>query len=122
VELEDHQLAHILASSARIEAGGAPVISADFARHGAVMRMLKGWNSLFQSKKYIGSNLLTLYQRKDTPFVLTHMKSGPWMRKAGHSHLLTVCCKALSLAVIAPSSSYNYLLKCTVYVVYTVAI
>jgi hypothetical protein len=42
-------------------------ISADFARHGAVTQMLDGWNSLFQSKKYIGSNFLTLYQRKDTP-------------------------------------------------------
>jgi hypothetical protein len=51
--------------------------------------MLEGWNSLFQSKKYIGSNFLTLYQRKDTPFVPTHVKSGPWMRKMGHSHSLT---------------------------------
>jgi hypothetical protein len=91
VELEDHQLAHILATSTRVKAGGAPVISADFARHGAVTRMLEGWNSLFQSKKYIRSNFLTLYQRKDTPFVPTHIKSGPWMRKAGHSHLLTAC-------------------------------
>jgi hypothetical protein len=60
VELEDHQLAHILATSTRVEAGGVPVISADFARCGAVTRMLEGWNSLFQSKKYIGSNFLTL--------------------------------------------------------------
>jgi hypothetical protein len=45
--------------------------------------------TLFQSKKYIGSNFLTLYQRKGTPFVPTHVKSGPWMRKAGHSHSLT---------------------------------
>jgi hypothetical protein len=36
VELEDHQLAHILATLTRVKAGGAPVISADFARHGAV--------------------------------------------------------------------------------------
>jgi hypothetical protein len=36
VELEDHQLAHILATSTRIEAGGALVISANFARRGAV--------------------------------------------------------------------------------------
>jgi hypothetical protein len=89
VELEDHQLAHILATSTCVEAGGAPVISADFARHGAVTWMLKGWNSLFQSKKYIGSNFLTLYQRKDTPFVPTHVKSGLWMCKVGHSHSLT---------------------------------
>jgi hypothetical protein len=89
VELDDLQLAHILATSTRIEAGGAPVISANFARRGAVTRMLEGWNSLFQSKKYIGSNFLTLYQRKDTPFIPTHVKSGPWMRKAGHSHSLT---------------------------------
>jgi hypothetical protein len=53
--------------------------------------MLEGWNSLFQSKRYIGSNFLTLYQRKDTPFVPTHIKSGPWMHKAGHSHFLTAC-------------------------------
>jgi hypothetical protein len=53
VELEDHQLAHILATLTRIKAGGAPVISADFARHGVVTQMLEGWNSLFQSKKYI---------------------------------------------------------------------
>jgi hypothetical protein len=53
--------------------------------------MLEGWNSLFQSKKYIGSNFLTLYQRKDTPFIPTHVKSGPWMRKVGHSHSLTAC-------------------------------
>jgi hypothetical protein len=90
-ELEDHQLAHILATSTCIEAGGAPVISANFARRRAVTQMLEGWNSLFQSKKYIGSNFLTLYQRKDTPFVLTHVKSGLWMRKAGHSHSLTAC-------------------------------
>jgi hypothetical protein len=77
VELEDHQLAHILATSTRVKAGGAPVISADFARHGVVTRMLEGWNLLFQSKKYIGSNFLTLFQRKDTPFVPTHVKSGP---------------------------------------------
>jgi hypothetical protein len=89
VELEDHQLAHILATLTRVEAGGAPVISADFARRGAVTRMLEGWNSLFQSKKYIGSNFLTLYQRKDTPFVPTHVKSGLWMCKAGRSHSLT---------------------------------
>jgi hypothetical protein len=53
--------------------------------------MLKGWNSLFQSWKYIRSNFLTLYQRKDTPFVLTHVKSGLWMRKVGHSHSLIAC-------------------------------
>jgi hypothetical protein len=89
VELEDHQLAHILATSTRVKAGSAPVISADFVRHRVVTWMLEGWNSLFQSKKYIGSNFLTLYQRKDTPFVLTHVKSGPWMCKVGHSHSLT---------------------------------
>jgi hypothetical protein len=65
-----------------------PVISANFARHGAVTWMLEGWNSLFQSKKYIRSNFLTLYQRKDTPFIPTHVKSGPWMHKVGHSHSL----------------------------------
>jgi hypothetical protein len=42
VELEDHQLAHILATSTRIEEGGALVISADFARRRAVTRMLEG--------------------------------------------------------------------------------
>jgi hypothetical protein len=89
VELEDHQLAHILVTSTHVKAGSVPVISADFARCGVVTWMLKGWNSLFQSKKYIGSNFLTLYQRKDTPFIPTHVKSGPWMRKVGHSHSLT---------------------------------
>jgi hypothetical protein len=53
--------------------------------------MLEGWNSLFQSKKYIRSNFLTLYQRKDTPLVLTHVKSELWMHKVGHSHSLTAC-------------------------------
>jgi hypothetical protein len=81
VELEDHQLAHILATSTCAKVGSAPVISANFARCRAV--------SEFQSKKYIGSNFLTLYQRKDTPFVPTHVKSGPWMHKVGHSHSLT---------------------------------
>jgi hypothetical protein len=80
---------HILATSTRIKAGSTPVISANFARHRAVTQMLKGWNSLFQFKKYIGSNFLTLYQRKDTPFVPTHVKSGLWMCKVGHSHSLT---------------------------------
>jgi hypothetical protein len=75
--LEDHQLAHILATSTRVKAGSVPVIAANFARRGAVTWMLKGWNSLLQSKKYIGSNFLTLYQRKDTPLVPTHVKSGP---------------------------------------------
>jgi hypothetical protein len=89
VELEDHQLAHILATSTHVKAGSVPVISANLARCRAVTWMLKGWNSLFQSKKYIGSNFLTLYQRKDTPFVPTHVKSGLWMRKVGHSHSLT---------------------------------
>jgi hypothetical protein len=51
--------------------------------------MLNGWNSLFQSKKYISSNFLTLYQMKDTPLILTHVKSGLWMCKVGHSHSLT---------------------------------
>jgi hypothetical protein len=51
--------------------------------------MLNGWNSLFWSKKYIGSNFLTLYQRKGTPLVLTHVHSGLWMHKVGHSHSLT---------------------------------
>jgi hypothetical protein len=88
VELEDHHLAHILVTSTCIKAGSAPVISAKFDRCRAVTRMLEGWNSLFQSKKYIGLNFLTLYQRKDTPFVPTHVKSGPWMCKVGHSHSL----------------------------------
>jgi hypothetical protein len=89
--LEDHQLAHILATLTCVKAGSVPVISADFVRHRAVTWMLEGWNSLFQSKKYIRSNFLTLYQRKDTPFILTHVKSGPWMHKVGHSHSLTAC-------------------------------
>jgi hypothetical protein len=50
VALEDHQLAHILTTSTCVEAGSMPVISADFARCGVVTWMLKGWNSLFQSK------------------------------------------------------------------------
>jgi hypothetical protein len=91
VDLEDHQLAHILTTSTRIKAGSEPVISANFVRHRVVTWMLKGWNSLFQSKKYIRSNFLTLYQRKDTPFVPTHVKSGLWMCKVGHSHSLTAC-------------------------------
>jgi hypothetical protein len=89
VDLEDHQLAHILATSTCVEAGSAPVISANFARRRAVTQMLEGWNLLFQSKKYIRSNFLTLYQRKDTPFVPTHVKSGLWMCKVRHSHSLT---------------------------------
>jgi hypothetical protein len=96
VDLEDHQLAYILATFTRVKAGSAPVISANFASR-AITQMLEGWNSLFQSKKYIGSNFLTLYQRKDTPFILTHVKSGLWMCKVGHSHSLTaclVCCTA----------------------------
>jgi hypothetical protein len=89
--LEDHQLVHILATSTHIKAGSVPVISANFARCRAVTWMFKGWNSLFQSKKYIRLNFLTLYQRKDTPFVPTHVKSGLWMHKVGHSHVLTAC-------------------------------
>jgi hypothetical protein len=89
VELEDHQHVHILATLTCVKAGSAPVISADFARCGAVTWMLKGWNLLFQSKKYIGSNFWTLYERKDAPFVPTHVKSGPWMCKVRHSHSLT---------------------------------
>jgi hypothetical protein len=69
VDLED-----ILTILTCVKAGSVPVISANFVRHRAVTRMLKGWNSLFQSKKYIRSNFLTLYQRKDTPFVPTHVK------------------------------------------------
>jgi hypothetical protein len=84
VELEDYQLAHI-----RVKVGSAPVISADFARRRVVTQMLKGWNLLFQSKKYIRSNFLTLYEMKDTPLILTHVKSGLWMHKVGHSHSLT---------------------------------
>jgi hypothetical protein len=91
VELEDHQLVHFLATSTCIKAGSAPVISADFARCRVVTQILEGWNLLFQSKKYIGLNFLTLYQRKDTPFIPTHVKSGLWMRKVGHSHSLPAC-------------------------------
>jgi hypothetical protein len=91
VELEDHQLVHILATSTCVKVGSVPVISADFARCGVVTQMLKGWNSLFQFKKYIGLNFLTLYQRKNTTFILTHVKSGLLMRKVGHSHTLTIC-------------------------------
>jgi hypothetical protein len=57
MDLEDHQLAHILAILTCVEAGSTPVISAKFARHRVVTQMLDGWNSLFQSKKYISSNL-----------------------------------------------------------------
>jgi hypothetical protein len=91
VDLEDHQLAHILATLTCVEMGSVPVISAEFARHRAVTQMLEGWNSLFQSKKYIRSNFLTLDQRKGTPLVPTHIKSGPWMCKLGHRHSLTAC-------------------------------
>jgi hypothetical protein len=68
VELEGHQLAHILATSTRVEAGGAPVISAKFARCGVVTWMLEGWNSLFQSKKYIGSNFSDSVSEEGYPF------------------------------------------------------
>jgi hypothetical protein len=91
VDLEDHQLAHILATLTCIEAGRAPVISANFSRHRAVIWILDGWNSLFWSKKYISLNFLTLYQRKGTPLVPTHVNCGLWMHKVGHSHSLTTC-------------------------------
>jgi hypothetical protein len=91
MDLEDHQLTHILTTSTHVKVGSVPVISANFARCRAVAQMLNGWNSLFQSKKYIGSNFLTLYQRKDTPLIPTHVNSGPWMCKVGHSHSLTAC-------------------------------
>jgi hypothetical protein len=90
-DLEDHQLANILATSTCVEAGSVPVISANFARCRAVTQMLNGWNSLFQTKKYISLNFLTLYQRKNTPLIPTHVNSGPWMCKVGHSHSLTAC-------------------------------
>jgi hypothetical protein len=61
MDLENHQLVHILATSTHIKVGSVPVISANFARCRVVTQMLHGWNSLFQSKKYIGSNFLTLY-------------------------------------------------------------
>jgi hypothetical protein len=89
VDLEDHQLVHILATSTCVDVGSVPVISANFTRCGVVTWILNGWNSLFPSKKYIGSNFLTLYQTKDTPLVLTHVNSGLWMHKVGHSHSLT---------------------------------
>jgi hypothetical protein len=71
--------------------------------------MLEGWNSLFQSKKFIGSNFLTLYQRKDTPFVLNHIENGPWMCKAGHSHSLTarlVRCTTGHAPIVAHRSGF----------------
>jgi ribonuclease HI len=89
VELEDHQLVHTHATSTRVEAGGEPTISADFARREAVSCMLSGWNALFRTKKYVGSNFLPLYQGKNTLLVPTHVNSGPWMRRTGHSHELT---------------------------------
>jgi hypothetical protein len=88
VELEDHLLVHIHATSTRIEAGGEPIISTDFARREAVSRMLSGWNTLFQTKKYAGSSFLPLYQGKNL-LVPTHVNNGPWMRRTGHSHKLT---------------------------------
>jgi hypothetical protein len=94
VGLEDHQLVHILATSTCIKAGSVPVISAGFARCRVATQMLNGWNSLFWSKKYIGPNFLTLYQGKDTPLIPTHVNSGPWMCKVGHSHSLTACWRA----------------------------
>lgn len=91
VEIKDHQLAHIHAVLTCIEAGGSPVISANFVQHGVVTCMLNGWKSLFQSRKYIGSHFLILYAKKDTPLSPTHVNSGPWMCKTGHSHALTAC-------------------------------
>jgi hypothetical protein len=91
VELEDHLLVHIHATSTRVEAGGEPIISADFARCEADSRMLSGWIALFRTKKYVGSNFLPLYQGKNTPLVPTHVNSGPWMRRTGHSPELTAC-------------------------------
>jgi hypothetical protein len=50
--------------------------------------MLSGWNTLFRTKKYAGSSFLPLYQGKNL-LVPTHVNSGPWMRRTGHSHELT---------------------------------
>jgi hypothetical protein len=55
VELEDHQLAHILATSTRLKAGSAPVISADFARYRVVTQMLEAGTHCSSPKS-------TLYQ------------------------------------------------------------
>jgi hypothetical protein len=52
--------------------------------------MLSGWNALFRTKKYAGSSFLPLYQGKNL-LVPTHVNSGPWMRRTGHSHELTAC-------------------------------
>jgi hypothetical protein len=49
MDLEDHQLAYILATLTCVEVGSALVISANFARCRAVTQMLDGWNSLFWS-------------------------------------------------------------------------
>jgi hypothetical protein len=42
MDLENHQLAHILVTLTYFKAGSAPVISANFARHGVVTQMLDG--------------------------------------------------------------------------------
>lgn len=89
VELKEHKLVHLDATSIRVEAGAAPLITASYTHKDVVDCMLTSWKDLFQAKKYIGSNFLTLYQSKDIPLVPTHLNQGPWMCKTGHSHTLT---------------------------------
>lgn len=89
VELVEHELVHLAATSIRVEAGASPLISASYARKDTVSRMLGSWKDSFRDKKYIGNNFLTLYESKDVPLVPTHLNQGPWMRKTGHSNTLT---------------------------------
>ncbi|KAF9461221.1 hypothetical protein BDZ94DRAFT_1299379 [Collybia nuda] len=67
VELEDHQLVHIFISSAHVEVGAAPLISADYTRCAAVIHMLEEWNNLFYSLAYIGHAPIGAYQSRFFP-------------------------------------------------------
>jgi hypothetical protein len=88
VGMDAHSLVHLFATSVRVEAGGAPVRTADSARAAATSAMLGDWALMLRDPKYIGRNFLRLRAGAEA-VAPSHIGGGPWMKGVQRSHRLT---------------------------------
>src|SRR6202023_3589813 len=88
VGLDMHSLVHLLATSTKVEAGGAPERSMGYARMQLILNMLREWGKMSLSSRYIGHRYIRLCEGLGVIIQPSHLRGGHVFKAVGRSNRL----------------------------------
>jgi len=84
-----HLQVHDYVTAVKVEAGGAPLRTVDYAYKSLTTDMLDSWKAQTLKLSYIGHARLKPSGTKSATLSPTHLRGGPWMRLVQHRTMLT---------------------------------